>query len=318
MLTDVLLVAAGIALLAVAGGRLVDFAAALGEKARLTPAVVGLTVVAAGTSMPELAVSVAAAVQGSPDIALANVVGSNVANIGFILGACPLLAALPVSWKLLKFEYPFMVLASVIALLLCRDGALDRVEGGFFVASMAAFIAYAVWVARREAAGLAAELVPEAAGQLRARSTGLLLAGIVASLLGLALGARLVVDGAVGIALAAGLSERLVGLTIVAVGTSLPELVASLAAASKRHHDMAVANVVGSNIFNLLMILGASSLFRPIPVQPRIVEVDLPVMIGFAALLYPLVARDRTLTRRDGVLLMAAYAGYLAVLVWLP
>jgi cation:H+ antiporter len=144
---DVVLIAVGAAALAYSGNRLVDFAAALAEKARLTPAVIGLTIVAAGTSAPELVVSLTGALQGAPGIALGNVVGSNIANIGLILGACAVLAPIPVSPRVLRFEYPFLVLASWITLLLSRDGWLDRLEGGFFLASMISFAAYAVWVA---------------------------------------------------------------------------------------------------------------------------------------------------------------------------
>ena len=150
MLLDVLLVAGGAAVLAYAGNRLVDFAVAVAEKARLTPAVIGLTIVAAGTSAPELLVSVTGALRGSPGIAMGNVVGSNVANIGLILGACALIAPIPVARGVLRFEYPFLLLASWIALLLSRDGRLDRLEGTFFLASMVGFTAYAVWVARRQ------------------------------------------------------------------------------------------------------------------------------------------------------------------------
>ena len=147
---DLVLIVLGAVVLAFAGSRLVDFAVAIAEKARLTPAVIGLTIVAAGTSMPELAVSVTGALRGTADIALGNVVGSNIANIGLILGACAALTAVPVARGVLRFEYPFLVLASWIVLLLARDGRLDRLEGAFFVASLIAFTAYAVWVARRE------------------------------------------------------------------------------------------------------------------------------------------------------------------------
>jgi len=277
MLLDVVLVAGGAVVLAYAGNRLVDFAVAVAEKARLTPAVIGLTIVAAGTSAPELLVSVTGALRGSPGIAMGNVVGSNVANIGLILGACALMAPIPVAGGVLRFEYPFLLLASWIALLLSRDGWLDR-----------------------------------------RKATWTLVLGILAALAGLVLGAHALVSGAVKLSRALGVSERVVGLTVVAVGTSLPELAVSLAAALRKQQEMAMANIVGSNIFNLLMILGTAGVVRPLPIEPRMISVDLWVMLGFAVLLVPLVFRRGVLTRGGGACLLAAYAGYVAWLVWNP
>jgi cation:H+ antiporter len=322
VLIDLLLIVGGAAVLAVAGDRLVDLAAALARRARLTPAVIGLTVVAAGTSMPELSVSVAAALRGSSDLAMSNVVGSNIANIGFILGACSLLGRITVQHRLLRFEYPFMVLASWILLLLCRDGSFDRVEALFFLASLGAFMAYSVWVARYEVdaaerAAIGAEVPPEAL-VMAPRPLPFLVLGLAAALAGLVLGAELLVRGAVSLAAALGVGERVIGLTVVAIGTSLPELVASLAAVLKRQPEMAIANVVGSNIFNTLMILGATGLLRPIAIAPRMVAPDMVVMLGFAVLLFPLVIWDRRLVPRDGAILLATYAAYLTVLVLYP
>lgn len=319
MTVSLLLVAAGAAVLAYAGNKLVDFAAAIAEKARLTPAVIGLTIVAAGTSTPELFVSLTATLRGSPAIAVGNVVGSNIANIGFVLGLAALITPIPLTQRVLKFEYPFMILATWIALLLFRDLLFDRLEAGFFVGSMMAFTAYSVWVARQEATErdkeLLAELVPAKAAVLERKPSSLLALGTVASLAGLTLGARLLVTGAIGVAQGLGLSERVIGLTVVAIGTSLPELVASTAAALKRHHEMAVTNIVGSNIFNLLFILGATGLVRPVPIDVGMVSFDMWVMMGFAVGLIPLLAWDRTLSRIDGAVLMTLYAGYLAWLI---
>jgi cation:H+ antiporter len=317
---DIVLVVLGAAVLAYAGNRLVDFAVALAEKARLTPAVIGLTIVAAGTSVPELVVSVTGALRGSPGIALGNVVGSNIANIGLILGGCAALTAIPVAAGVLRFEYPFLVLASWIALLLSRDGWLDRLEAGFFLTSMIGFTAYAVWVARREISAVeqhaVAEAIPEPGERLTRWPTWKLALGIAGTLLGLVLGGQGLVRGAVGVAHALGVSERVVGLTVVAIGTSLPELAVSLAAAFKKQQEMAVANVVGSNVFNLLMILGVTGLARPLPIDPRMVSVDLWVMMGFTVLLLPLVFRRRTLTRGAGTALLSTYACYLAWVAW--
>jgi cation:H+ antiporter len=322
MTLDLVLVVGGSALLAYAGARLVDFAAAVAERARLTPAVIGLTVVAAGTSAPELAVSLNGALRGSGGIAMGNVVGSNIANVGLILGVCAAIAAIPVARGVLRFEYPFLVLTSWIALLLSRDGSIDRLEGAFFVASMIAFTAYAVWVARREVGAAlqerVAESLPARAEGLSRRPAWVLALGVLASLAGLVVGGDALVRGAVGIAAGLGVSERVIGLTVVAIGTSLPELAVSLAAAMKGQQDMAIANVVGSNVFNLLLILGAAGVVRPIAVDPRIVAVDLWVMMGFTLLVFALVVRRHQLSRAGGLTLLSAYLGYLAWLALSP
>jgi len=315
VLLDLTYLAVGLAVLAYAGNRLIDFSVAVARKARLTPAVIGLTVVSAGTSAPELFVSVTAAVGGSPDIALANVVGSNVANVGLVLGVCALVAAIPINRKVLRFEYPFMLLASWISLLLCRDLLLDRLESGFFCVSLAAFLAYAVWVARKEVSESDAKTLTERApvevDGLHRRPAWQLGLGLAGTFVGLGVGARLLVVGASSIAEALGISQRVIGLTIVAIGTSLPELVATVAAALKRQHEMAVTNIVGSNIFNLLLILGVTGLIRPIAVHPGIVSLDMWVMMGIAVLLFPLVIRDAELSRRDGLLFLGAYLVYI-------
>jgi cation:H+ antiporter len=315
MLSNWLAICVGAALLAYCGNRLVDGAAALATKARLTPAVIGLTVVAAGTSAPELLVSVVAAARGSSAIAIGNVVGSNVANIGLILGLAALIAPLPVARKLLRLEYPFLVLATWIAVLLFRDGLLDRLEAAFFLASVAAFMGYCVLLARAAVepgeGRIVVDAVPEQAGRLSVRPVGILLGGVALALAGLLLGAQALVQGAQSLAHALGVSERLVGLTIVAVGTSLPELAVTLAAAYKGHQEMAVATIVGSNIFNLLMILGSAGMVRPLTLDSRTIGVDVWVMMGLTALLFPLV-RARRLSRTGGASLLVVYACYVA------
>jgi cation:H+ antiporter len=317
MLVALAMVIGGAALLAFAGDKFVDLAAALAERLRISAAVIGLTIVAAGTSAPELFVSVAAALGGAPAIAMGNVVGSNIANIGFILGGCALFGAIPFGQKIFAFEYPCLVLASWIALLLCRDGMLDRLESGFFLGSMIGFVWYVVWVARsevgaREKRELTA-LVPEQADRLSHRPAWFLVAGLLLSLAALAAGADVMVRGAVQLARGIGVSERVVGLTVVAVGTSLPELVTSVIAAMKRQHEMAVSNVVGSNIFNLLMILGTTGLIRPVPVEPRTIAFDLWAMLLFTLAPLPFVIRGFSLSRGGGFALLVLYVSYVVI-----
>lgn len=321
MLFDILLIVGGIVLLAVGGDKLVDYAAGIALRAKLTPAVVGLTVVAFGTSAPELAVGVVAAVQGSPDIVLGNVLGSNIANIALILGLCALIARIPVGMEIFRLEYPVLILSTFLTGLLCRDGLFDRIESGFFVLSLVIFVGFTVRIARgritRKEREEIRDAVEEIVEPVEKRPTSLLVLGTLASLVGLTVGSRLLVEGAVGIAGALGMSERVIGLTVVAVGTSLPELVASLAAALKNHTAMAVANIIGSNLFNLLFILGAAGLIVPLPVAPAL-NLDLIMMAAVTVLFIPVAVAGRSVSRADGGLLLCVYIGYTFWLILNP
>jgi cation:H+ antiporter len=314
MLLDLALIAVGVGILASAGDKLVDFASALAERAGLTPAVIGLSVVAAGTSSPELVVSVASAVRGSPDLALANVVGSNIANLTLILGLTACLAPVPVHSQLLRLDFPVAVLASVLTWVLCRDLRFDRAEGAVYVACLVAFVAYSILAARRllDKAELRAEAerVPRAAHPLSRHGPAVLGGGLVASIAALSLGAEALIRGASGMALALGVTERVVGLTVVALGTSLPELVATAAAARKGQQEMAVANLVGSNIFNLFGILGVAAVISPLAVAPSAARVDCAVMVGAVLLLAPFFYAARGVSRTAGAALAGGYFVY--------
>jgi cation:H+ antiporter len=290
--------------------------------ARVTPAVIGLTIVAMGTSLPELTVSLVAALRGRPDIAVGNVVGSNIFNVAVVLALPALVVPLRVHGGAVRLEWPFMFVTSFVFLLLCRDRAVDRLEGGFLLVSLVLFTAYAVRLARTEVTGEAAEQYAREVDQLtvRARVRGALL-DVALVLLGLGLlvlGGHVLVQGAVAIAERAGVSERVIGLTIVAAGTSLPELATSLVAALRRQTEIAIANVIGSNIFNVLGIVGATALVRPLTVAPGIVASDLWWMTGLALGLFPLMRFGMRITRLDGVLLLAAYGVYLWLLIRAP
>lgn len=315
---DIALILVGVGLLAYAGDKLVDFASALAERAGLTPAVIGLTVVAAGTSSPELVVSVSSAMRGSADLAFANVMGSNIANLSFILGVAALVRPVVVQAQLLRLDYPFAVLASGLTYILCRDLRLDRQEGALFLAALAAFTGYVVMASRqvlsRAEKGEAAALVPADADRLSRRPLALLLGALGASIAGLGLGADLLIRGASGLALAMGVTERVVGLTVVALGTSLPELVATLMAARKGHQEMAVANLIGSTIFNLLGILGLAAVISPLVLAPAAARVDCAVMVGAILLLAPLFYLAKGVSRAAGGALAAGYLAYVASL----
>ncbi len=268
MAMDVGLIALGIVLLVVGGEVLVRGAVALAHQFRITPAVVGLVIVSAATSMPELVVSVKSALRGSPDLAVGNVIGSNIFNLAPVLGLTALIVTMPASRGNLRVDWPFLLLATVLVLLLMGNGWLGRVEGVILLGLLVAFSWFQVRRSKREfqeqsEAGEHASDIPRT--PLRMAINLILLA------LGVGLmiqGADWMVDGSGGIARRMGVSERVIGLTIVAMGTSLPELASSLVAALRRHSDLAVGNVIGSSIFNLLAIFGVGAILRPLEINP--------------------------------------------------
>ena len=317
------LIVIGLALLAGGGEALVRAATTIAEIAGVTPAVIGLTVVAMGTSLPELTVSLFSALNGQPDMAIGNVVGSNIFNVAVALGVTALVVPLPVHGAAVRLEWPFMFLASVICLLLSRDGVLDRVEGAFFVVSLVLFIAYTVRLARRdigavEARALAAHVeardIDVAPGRTKPPRLMVPLAVLVGGLACLILGGRWLVDGASSLARFMGMTERVIALTIVAGGTGAPELATSLLAAFRGRTDVAVANMIGSNIFNILGILGVTSLVTSIPVSSAMVDSDMLWMIGVSILLLPLMRSDSRISRIEGGVLVTAYVAYLFTL----
>ena len=300
---DVLLVLVGIAGLAYGGDLLVNNASRLARGMGISPLVVGLTVVAFGTSAPELAASVAAALRGSPEIALANVVGSNVANVGLILGASALMWPLATTWSFVRREVAVMVGASLLAALLLWDGALVRVEAAVLLLGLAGFLVVAF---RGDGAPKAVAATTSATREPRARPALLALAGIAL----LAVAAHALVTGAVSLAAAWGVSERVIGLTMVAVGTSLPELASSVAAALRRQGDIVLGNIVGSNVFNLLSVLALAGLVQPLQADAAALRFDLLVMLVFAAVVVPIAVTGWRVGRREGAALLVGYLAY--------
>lgn len=309
---DILFLIAGIVLLYFGAEGLVSGSSSLARRLSLTPLVIGLTVVAFGTSMPELVVSVGAALSGSGGIATGNVVGSNIANIALILGGSAILCPLAVNVRILRVDLPLLVLISFAICFVLLDQAVGRVEGGLLVTGLIAYTTFILRAARKEAAAgedLFAGAVATAERSLPT-SIGLLTGGLVL----LVVGARLLVVGAVGLAEAFGLSEAVIGLTIVAVGTSLPELATSILAALKKEGDIAIGNIVGSNIFNILGILGISSLVRPLE-GTGMKPLDLGLMIALAILLLPLSRSGWRVNRWEGLFLLFSYSAYVIFLL---
>ena len=305
-----LLLLAGLVALYFGAEWLVRGGASLAVRLGVTPLLVGLTVVAYGTSTPELIVSSTAAAQGQGAIAIGNVVGSNIFNIGFILGLTALVAPMRVQLQLLKVDTPFMVGVALLFLLFFRDGSIQRWESLVFLAGIVLYTVVNVRLARRQAsADVRQEFddsVPKPTGSPWT-DTGLIVAGLAT----LVLGSRLFVTGAVDLARLFDISDAVIGLTIVAAGTSLPELASSLMAAWRKQPDIAIGNVVGSNIYNILAILGISGMLAS-PVNGQGVSLtDTLIMIGFSAVLLVIAWSGFTLRRWEGALLLALYGGYL-------
>jgi cation:H+ antiporter len=308
--------AAGLALLIAGAELLVRGACGLARRAGISPLVVGLTVVSYGTSAPELVVSGTAALGGRDEVAVGNVVGSNLFNVLFILGACALIRPLVVARQLVIREVPILIAASFALLLLAADGRIGTGEGLLLCAGAAWFTVDSIRASRRESAEARAHEVSAPAASLLGwgAGVGLVLGGLAL----LVLGGRALLGGAVAIARAAGLDETVIGLTLVAAGTGLPEVATSIVATLRGERDIAVGNVVGSNIFNLLAILGVSSLLAGaggLAVVPSIESFDLPVMAAVSLACLPLMARGHRLARWEGALFLFYYAAYTAYLL---
>ena len=311
MIENIVLLAIGLVCLFYGGEWLVRGASNLALSFGVSVLIIALTFVAIGTSMPELLVSAQAALAGKSDLAIGNVIGSNIANIGLILGATGLIAPLAVKNILLRREIPIMIAFTVFTALLASDGQLSRADGIILLLSFAGFNLMFYFLAKREqderrrlTAEVENETAPEQVG--RRREFAYLCGGILA----LALGSRLMVEGAVNLARLVGVSELVIAVTLVAFGTSLPELAASLAAAFRKETDLAIGNIVGSNIANLLLVLGMTALLQPIAVDRSAVQLEFLVMIAFAILLIPFVRQQR-LGKWQALLFLGAYIAFI-------
>ncbi|MBQ0803683.1 MAG: calcium/sodium antiporter [Sulfitobacter sp.] len=302
---DYIYVAAGLVCLFLGGDALVRGSVGIALRLAMSPLLIGLTVVGFGTSTPELLVSVNAAWRGVPDIAVGNIVGSNIANIALIMGVTALVWPIRVSGAAMRRDTGVMIAATLALVPVFLMGEIGRVAGTGLLAGL---IGYLVW------AYLQPGDVAEDIGNDSPKPNAILsVIWIIAGLVALVLGARFLVDGAVSIARDAGLSEAFIGLTIVAVGTSLPELATSVVAAFRRQSEIAIGNVIGSNIFNVLGILGVTAVIKPIPVADRFVSFDLPVMIAVSLLITALLLKRAVIGRRTGAVLLLGYAAYVVL-----
>ena len=310
MITTALTILVGLALLSIEAEALVRGSAALALRLGITPLVVGLTVVAFGTSSPELVVSVKASLDGNGAIALGNVVGSNICNIALILGVSALIKPVRIEAQVIRREIPVLVFASILLWAMLAGGELQRWMGLLLTVGLVAYIAFSYGGARAEKNEAVREEFAEALPAPEARRAWVDVLFVLVGLAMLLFGANLFVDGAVAVAERFGVSQAVIGLTIVAVGTSLPELATSIVAAFKGEGDIAVGNAVGSSIFNILCILGVAALIRPMATT-GISMVDLAVMTACAVLVMPMMRSGFCLNRWEGIFLLAVYVGYL-------
>lgn len=318
MLLQLLLIAVGTAGLFFGADWLVQGAARLARSLGMSATVVGLTVVAFGTSMPEFVVGVLGGSQSASDLVLGNVVGSNIVNIALILGVTAMIFPIPVQLRVVQRELPIMIAAMIGATVLALDGTVGRIDS---VILLSGFVLYMVHVFRakseddpraesefREFAE-GEDLEPEPASKLR---DSLLVVAGLAVLIG---GAHVMVESAVALARGLGVSEVIIGLTIVAMGTSLPELATGVVAALRKQPDIAVGNVVGSNVFNALAVLGVATAIEPARVEASILAIDLPLMILLSLLLLPIARRGLSIRRWEGAILVGGYALF-TLLLW--
>ena len=319
---NLLLLLGGFALLIAAGEVLVRGAAGMALKASISPLVVGLTVVSLGTSSPELFASLQAALQGNSEIAVGNVLGSNIANLGLVLGITALIFPIAVDEDLVRRDWPVMMIASALFFALGYDGTLGLVDGIVFVLSLIGFMTYLVVQSRRrKKSDVLKSNNPENQDELDGygtygqKSYALLMGLVALGCVGLYYGSEWFVQGAVNIASALGIDKHVVGVTVVAFGTSVPELAASAVAAYRQQTDISIGNLVGSNIFNIFCVLGITATAKPLTVGENVIQFDMLWMLGIAAILLPLMVCGRKITRWKGALLLAIYVTYILTLV---
>jgi cation:H+ antiporter len=306
-----LLLFGGLVILWKSADWLVEGAVGLAQRLGISPLIIGLTIVAMGTSAPELAASIAAAIRGVGNVAIGNVYGSNIANLALVGGLSALIQPIRVQLRTLRGEMPVMIVVALLLWPVLADAGLSRPEGFILLSVFAGLIVLTIFTARKEAEAVQSEA---ASGKQDVKGSVLY---VVIGLAGLALGADMAVRGAVFIGERAGLSKAVIGLTIVAIGTSLPELVTCVVAAIKGQHDISIGNLVGSNVFNTLLVVGTAGVVRPFEeIAPRLAGgVDYWIMIVVSGVFVSMAAIGRRIGRADGTLLLLGYIGYMVYLL---
>jgi cation:H+ antiporter len=306
--TTILFLILGLALLLLSGKYLVESSVVIARRFNIPPGIIGLTIVAFGTSAPELLVSIQAAVHGYPDMAMGNVIGSNISNILLVLGLTALIFPLTLQRSSVIVDWPIMIFLTLLLLLFLLDHKLSQFEGALFISLLLLYILFSVRQSRRFNN-------KDIEKPVILQKTPSWVSGIVfiASCAGLALGASLLVDNAAEMAKYFGISERVISVSMVALGTSLPELVTSIIAAIKKEMEISVGNILGSNIINIVSVLGITSLIKPIRTSPEVLTIDMPWMIGSALLLFAfmLPLKRGRISRIQGAIMVLAYASYI-------
>ena len=311
---EFLLIIAGLILLVFGGDYLVKGASGIALRFNMPSMLVGMTVVALGTSSPELVVSVRAALAGKPDISIGNVVGSNIANVCLILGVTTLIFPIVIRRQILKNDWVAMMVASLLFYFVALDGEISRIEGIIFFTLLAGFIAFSFFRASK----VAKEAVPDDLEETKSRGILFLILYVVLGTVGLIFGAKWFLEGAEAIARNLGVSDRVIAITLVAFGTSVPELAASVIAAFKKEDEIFLGNIIGSNLFNLLAILGITATIHPIEVSEKIISSDIFWMLATSFVLLPMGFFGKKLSRFDGLLLFSTYLIYTYILLFDP
>ena len=314
ILLSIIAVLGGFALLVWGADRFVHGAAATARNLGVSPLIIGLTIVGIGTSAPEILISIIAAYDGNPGLAVGNALGSNITNIALVLGTTALICPLVVKSETLRREYPVMFIIMLLALILVVDGDLNRFDGSVLLIGLIVMVVWMIQLAKRQGHDpMEVEFEHEIPRIKTSRALLWLLIGLVVLLIS----SRTLVWGSINIAHALGVSDLIIGLTIVAIGTSLPELAASVVSALKKEPDIAIGNVIGSNMFNLLAVLGIPGLLTPHVLQAEVLSRDFPFMIGLSIALFAMAygfRGDGRINRIEGLLLLCCYVAYLTVL----
>jgi cation:H+ antiporter len=300
----------GLVILLVGGKYLVDGASGIASRFGLSPGLIGLTVVAFGTSAPELLVSVNAALKGNSEIALGNVIGSNIANISLVLGISAILYPIVIYKSVLKLDYLATLLSSILFYILASNGIISRLEGIFLFIIMLLLN----WYFFRKISPTEENNPSEEENQ-KNKAIIIYIIFLLLGVLGLYYGSDMFVDSAVEISQVFGVSERVIGITVIAIGTSLPEMVTSIIAALKKKTDIAIGNILGSNIMNILAIIGITSMISPIPVADIFLKQDFIWMLGITLLLFPILKSKLQISRWEGLILLSIYGVYIYLIL---
>lgn len=312
---DIVYIIIGLALVLVGAHILTEGAAAIAEKFRISEFVIGLTIVAVGTSMPEFVVSSAAVVQGSSDMAIGNVVGSNIFNVFLILGLCALISPLPFTRNNIRFDIPLVFLASMLFFVAASDvmfglGSVDRIGRVEGVVMFLCYVALIIWSV------LSSKQDEQEVAEKPRMKMGIAVIAVLGGLAALVIGSRLFVDGASAVARALGVSDALIAITLVACGTSLPELASSIVSVAKGQKGMALGNVLGSNLFNILFILGGCSMISPLTLGDiDIIDISMVVLSAVLPFVFAFTFKGRNLNRVEGAAMVAVYVGYVGWLI---